>query len=181
MKKTKEFLLKNYKWIVLFLCIIIFLMILEDVFSKEIMEGDIIGYNYISKYLISDTFTPIAKCITQLGSATALILIDIAIVLLVKDKRIGLCVTLNLAISTILNQVLKHIVQRPRPTEYRIIEETGYSFPSGHSMVSMAFYGFLIYLILKYMKNRKIKPFLTIFLIVLILLIGIWEYTILVM
>ena len=38
-------------------------------------------------------------------------------------------------------------MQRPRPTEFRIIEETGYSFPSGHSMISMAFYGYLIYLI----------------------------------
>ena len=50
--------------------------------------------------------------------------------------------------------MIKRILQRPRPTEYRIIEETGYSFPSGHSMVSMAFYGYLIYLIYKYINNK---------------------------
>ena len=46
---------------------------------------------------------------------------------------------------SLLNILLKNIVQRPRPTDYRLIEEAGYSFPSGHSMISMAFYGFIIF------------------------------------
>ena len=69
--------------------------------------------------------------------------------------------------------LLKNILQRPRPTEYRIIEETGYSFPSGHSMVSMAFYGYLIYLIYKYVKNKYIKWTLIVLLSILICSIGI--------
>ena len=72
-----------------------------------------------------------------------------------------------------MNIVLKQIVQRPRPTEYRIVNETGYSFPSGHSMVSMAFYGFLIYLIYKYVKNKYLKIGLITFLSILIISIGI--------
>ena len=62
---------------------------------------------------------------------------------------------INLLISTVLNIILKNVVQRPRPNEFRLITETGYSFPSGHSMVSMAFYGFLIYLIYKLVKIVK--------------------------
>ena len=69
--------------------------------------------------------------------------------------------------------MLKNILQRPRPTEYRIIEETGYSFPSGHSMVSMAFYGYLIYLIYKYVKNKYVKWISITLLGILICLIGI--------
>ena len=76
-------------------------------------------------------------------------------------------------IITILNQLLKRILQRPRPTEYRIIEETGYSFPSGHSMISMAFYGYLIYLIYKYAKNKYIKWISIVLLSILICTIGI--------
>ena len=76
-------------------------------------------------------------------------------------------------VITILNQILKRILQRPRPTEFRIIEETGYSFPSGHSMVSMAFYGYLIYLIYKYAKNKYIKWALITLLSILICSIGI--------
>ena len=74
--------------------------------------------------------------------------------ILIKKKKIGLSIFSNLVIITVLNQLLKRILQRPRPTEFRIIEETGYSFPSGHSMVSMAFYGYLIYLIYKYVKKQ---------------------------
>ena len=173
MKKLKIFILKNLKWIILFIGVIIFLVILQNVFAKEIMQGDIIGYNFISKYLISDKITPIAKFITNLGGATVLIAITIILFIVIKNKKIGLSIAINLASIALLNQILKNIVQRPRPTEYRIIEESGYSFPSGHSMVSMAFYGFLIYLILKYIKNKKIKPIAITFLILIILLIGI--------
>ena len=72
-EKIKRFIVKNLKWIILFICLIGFLALAEDVFNKEIMNGDI-------------------------------------------------------------------ILQRPRPEEFRIINESGYSFPSGHSMISMAFY-----------------------------------------
>lgn len=49
----------------------------------------------------------------------------------------------------------------------------GYSFPSGHSMISAAFYGFLIYLIYKKVKNKKFKITLIIVLSILIVSIGI--------
>lgn len=51
--------------------------------------------------------------------------------------------------------------------------QVGYSFPSGHSMVSMAFYGFLIYLIYNNIKNKYIKWILICSLSILIILIGI--------
>ena len=156
-EKIKEFIIKNLKWIILFICLIGFLALAEDVFNKEIMNGDIIGYKMISTFLISDFATPVAKFITNFGGAIFLILTAIVLTILIKNKKIGLAILLNLTIITILNQLLKRILQRPRPTEYRIIEETGYSFPSGHSMVSMAFYGYLIYLIYKYIKNKYIK------------------------
>ena len=52
-EKIKEFIIKNLKWIILFICLIGFLALAEDVFHKEIMNGDIIGYNMISTFLIS--------------------------------------------------------------------------------------------------------------------------------
>ena len=64
-------------------------------------------------------------------------------------------------------------MQRPRPTEFRLIEETGYSFPSGHSMISLAFYGYLIYLIYKYINNKHLKRILIIILSTLICIIGV--------
>ena len=172
-EKVKEFIEKNLKWIILFICLIGFLALAEDVFNKEIMNGDIIGYKVISDFLISDFATPIAKFITNFGGATFLILLTVTLFVLIKNKKIGLSIFSNLVIITILNQLLKRILQRPRPTEYRIIEETGYSFPSGHSMVSMAFYGYLIYLIYKYVNNKYAKWISIALLSVLICSIGI--------
>ena len=171
--KVKEFIVKNLKWIILFLCLVGFLALAEDVFHKEIMSGDIIGYNIISKFLISDFVTPIAKFITNFGGAIFLIILTIVLFFVIKNRKIGLSIFSNLVIITVLNQLLKRILQRPRPTEFRIIEETGYSFPSGHSMISMAFYGYLIYLIYKYVKNKYVKWISIVLLGILICSIGI--------
>ena len=173
LKRIKEVFIKNYKWIICFICLILFLALAEDVFNNEIMNGDVIGYKFISTYLIRDSLTPIFKIITWFGSATCLILLALILFFTIKNKKVGLLISTNLIIITILNQALKIIVQRPRPTEYRIINEAGYSFPSGHSMVSMAFYGFLIYLIYKNIKNKYLKISLIVILSLLIVMIGI--------
>lgn len=172
-EKIKEFIIKNLKWIILFICLIGFLDLAEDVFNKEIMKGDIIGYQMVSTFLISDFATPIAKIITNFGGAIFLIAITVILFILIKNKKIGVAITANLVLVALLNQLLKNILQRPRPTEYRIIQETGYSFPSGHSMASMAFYGYLIYLIYKYVENKNIKWVLIALLSILICSIGI--------
>ena len=172
-EKIKEITKKNFKWLVLFIALIGFLSLAEDVFHKEIMNGDIIGYKIISTFLISDFATPIAKFITNFGGAIFLITLTVILFILIKNKKIGLSILTNLVVIAGLNQVIKQILQRPRPTEYKIIEETGYSFPSGHSMVSMAFYGYLIYLIYKYVKNKYIKWISIIALSILICFIGI--------
>ncbi len=172
-EKIKEITKKNFKWLVLFIALIGFLALAEDVFNKEIMNGDIIGYKIISTFLISDFATPIAKFITNFGGAIFLITLTVILFILIKNKKIGLSIFSNLVIITVLNQLLKRILQRPRPTEFRIIEETGYSFPSGHSMVSMAFYGYLIYLIYKYVENKYVKWISIVLLSILICTIGV--------
>ena len=172
-EKWKKIIFNNYKWIICLICLILFLALAEDVFNHEIMNGDIIGYKFISSYLIHDSLTPIIKIITWFGSATCLLPLTLILFIVIKNKKTGLLIGLNLCIITILNQMLKFILQRPRPTEYRIINETGYSFPSGHSMVSMAFYGFLIYLIYKNVKNKYLKVTLISILAILTVSIGI--------
>ena len=172
-ERIKDFIIKNLKLIILFICLIGFLALAEDVFNKEIMKGDIIGYKMVSTFLISDFATPIAKFITNFGGAIFLIILTILLLVVLKNKKVGLSICINLVVVTILNQLLKRLLQRPRPTEFRIIEETGYSFPSGHSMVSMAFYGYLIYLIYRFVKNKYLKWISIVLLSLLICLIGI--------
>lgn len=168
----KLVIVKNLKWFIMFICIVSFILLAEDVFTNDIMQGDVIVYSFISKYLISDYLTPIVKTITWFGSASALIIFSIILTIFIKNNKLRITIFLNLIIITILNLGLKYFFHRPRPDIYRIINESGYSFPSGHSMISMAFYGYLIYLIFKYIENKYLKYFLIITLSLLILLIG---------
>ena len=168
-----KFIKNNWRWMLLFICLIGFLALAEDVFHQEIMNGDIVGYDIVSKLFKFNVSTPIAKFITNFGGAIFVISLTTILFFVIKDKKIGISIITNLGIVTILNQIIKFIMQRPRPTEFRIIEETGYSFPSGHSMVSLAFYGYLIYLIYKYINNKHLKRTLIIILSVLICTIGV--------
>lgn len=168
-----KFIKNNWRWMLLFICLIGFLALAEDVFHQEIMNGDIVGYDIVSKLFKFNVSTPIAKFITNFGGAIFVISLTTILFFVIKDKKIGISIITNLGIVTILNQIIKFIMQRPRPTEFRIIEETGYSFPSGHSMVSLAFYGYLIYLIYKYINNKHLKRTLIIILSVLICIIGV--------
>ena len=171
--KVKDFLLKNLKWIILFITLVLFLMIVEDVMDEEIMSTDSKGYALISTYLMSEPMTHVAKVITNFGGEYCLIGLSILLLIVIKNKKIGISIPLNLGLSALLNITLKQILQRPRPIEYRVIDESGYSLPSGHSMVSMAFYGYLIYFIYKHIENKYIKWSLIILLSILIISIGI--------
>ena len=164
--------IRNKRWIIVTICMTIFLILAISIIKTESIAIDEIGYNIISKYLISDFMTPIVKTVTQLASPIFLVVLTILLIVFIKNNNIRKYICANLIISTILNFGLKNIVRRARPDEFRIIEESGYSFPSGHSMVSMAFYGLLIYLIYKKVNNKYLKNFLIILLSVIIFLIG---------
>lgn len=79
----------------------------------------------------------------------------------------------SVAISSLaLMFLLKYLFKRKRPL-YPLQKASGLSFPSGHAIMSVTFYGLLIYIISQTIKDRKIKLPLIISLIALIQMIGI--------
>jgi undecaprenyl-diphosphatase len=100
--------------------------------------------------------------VTFFGSVPAIIVLaGITGLVLVSSRRnwsylAGLVVSLTGAAAT--GYVLKVLVGRLRPDGLiPAIVETGFSFPSGHAVASMAFYGFLAFLISRrYPEYRKI-------------------------
>lgn len=170
--KILNIIKNNKRWCLLFICVILFLFILENVLDKEIAILDANVYYTISLFK-TDILTNIFKIITEFGDATILITICVTLLVILKNKKIGIAISLNLASVALLNQILKRIVQRPRPEGFRLIQESGYSFPSGHSMASMAFYGLIIYFVFKYIKNKSIRNMICAVLSLLIILIGV--------
>lgn len=129
-------------------------------------------YNLIMRMYCTPV-TGIMMFISYLGSAITFITLAIGFIFLIKKKKDSRMLILNLGLVFILNRILKYIIRRPRPPVVRIMTATGYSFPSGHSMVSIGFYGLLIYYIYKNVENKKLKNTLIAILSLLILLIGI--------
>ena len=168
--KEKTTFLKYLKWFIAVISLVIFIILFSLVNSDMIEIFDNFCYKYVS-LLIAPRMTFFVKMITHLGSSTVLISIALIIMLLPKEKKCGILVGMNLLIVYLLNLLLKSIFSRPRPIDINLIEASGYSFPSGHAMISTGFYGFLIYLIWKTKFNKKIKWLYTIILSILILLI----------
>lgn len=167
--KTK--IRNNKKMIIITVASLVFILMLIDVLRYEITSYDQWAYDVFVDGLRSDNMTTIMKIITSFGSAIVVGIIVILLFVFLKNKKIGIISLINIGIVFLLNDLLKFIIHRPRPYGYNLIEETNYSFPSGHSMISTAFYGFLIYVIYKNIKDKKLKYLLMGLLFILIILI----------
>ena len=77
----------------------------------------------------------------------------------------------NLALTGILVALLKNVYQRPRPTLQHLVEEGGFSFPSGHALASTLVVGALVIIVSQRVKNRHLRHLLQVLLMVFILTI----------
>ena len=167
----REFVKKNYIWFFLVLFIILFFAIVKSVIDQNIINFDTNTYNAVARY-ISNDFTGFVIFVTKFGGRLYLIVISLIILIFIKKKKYGFSILFNILLSTLTTNLLKIIIKRPRPIGINLINEGGYSLPSGHSLISMAYYGYLIYLIHKNTKNKIIKYSLIFILSLLIISIG---------
>ena len=117
----------------------------------------------------SDYMTNIMKFITFFGSTKFIVFLMIIFLILgLKRKKVFNIINVIIIGEVILNNLVKIIVRRDRPELINLVHETSFSFPSGHTMVSVTLYGFIIYLISKSKLSNKLK---TLFIILLTLLI----------
>lgn len=119
-----------------------------------------------------ENLTTFFKIITNLGSIFCIVGICLLLLLFYKPKKDLIPLYSTIILSTIINNVIKIIIRRPRPEMLHLVEENTYSFPSGHSMASFAFYGYLIYMVRKSNLNNTWKNIFTIILGSIILIVG---------
>ncbi|KRG13822.1 phosphatase PAP2 family protein [Lederbergia galactosidilytica] len=96
--------------------------------------------------------------ITEIGSIRVLFPLCIGVSLYLVYKRCFLelvCLWTLFWGSRWLNFLLKEWVQRDRPSLHPLVEIKDYSFPSGHSMNSIAVLGFLFYLFMTTFKPKS--------------------------
>ena len=165
--------IKKYKIPIIIILTLIILIITLRVITTEELIIDTMAYNLFVEKLRSPNLNKVMLLVATLSNMPVTVIFIIVLLILIKDKKIALTIPANLLLITIINQILKLIIQRPRPIGYRLIEIGEYSFPSGHAMTSMALYGFLIYLSYKLIKNKNLKIFFITACILIIIIIGI--------
>ena len=146
----------NKKDILFLIPLILVAIIFIIIINVGVLKCDSYVLTCVS-HLHSDTLTLIMSIITSLSDTVAVICVILLCFIVIKNKKIPLCLSFAVIISALLNYVIKNIVARQRPIDFMIISETGYSFPSGHSGRSIVLYGFLIYICYKLIKKRWLK------------------------
>lgn len=154
----------------LLLLSIIFIILTALVITNNTKIFDEKIYQFIISFR-TDYLDIFFKTITKLGNTIPILVMTIIfLIILNKHQRIQL--GLSIISSVILNQTLKNIIMRERPNVLRLIKQGGYSFPSGHAMISICFYGLLLYFVIKHLKSKKLKYLLSSILIFIIITIG---------
>ncbi len=126
------------------------------------------------KTTVSPAFTYVMIFITTLGSMKLIFstCVLISIIFWKKGKIWEICALfVSVTGAEVLSRILKALIRRPRPFP-SLVETGGYAFPSGHALLSITFYGFLLYILLKEKKSQNTKVYDSICLISVTLLIG---------
>lgn len=120
----------------------------------------------------SNGFTKFMKFITFLASTKFITCIVILLFILSLFKgKLPLIINWIILGEVVINNIIKVLVRRERPIIINMVTENTFSFPSGHTMAAVVFYGFLIYLIRKSKLDKKYKILVSIILSLLIILI----------
>ncbi|WP_128855417.1 phosphatase PAP2 family protein [Bacillus sp. CDB3] len=112
---------------------------------------------------------------TKLGSAIGVITtLIISLLVFWKKRYYAAMIVYPMAILTthLVNKGIKEIVKRDRPSLNEALDALGYSFPSGHAMLSIMTFGFLAYIIAANLKSITGKYVITILMGILIVSIG---------
>ena len=129
------------------LCLAVFVCLLIKVLKGRAMGIDELGYLLFVERLRSPVLTVAMKVVSNLASLPFIVGVLVAAMLWAPSRAHVVWAAVNVGAISAIDQLLKVLVRRPRPQGFRLVEAPGLSFPSGHSMAAMAFYGYGIWLV----------------------------------
>lgn len=162
--------------LVLFIVSLIgFIWIAKYVFLDDKTEFDDAAFSFLQGW-VNDINTDIMNFFTLLGKHEFLIPAHIVLIgwflFIRRHKWYSIKVPVIGVSSALVMLFLKDVFQRQRPLIPLLEPVGGLSFPSGHALCSMTFFGLLIYFTWKHMKYSWLRYALVIILSITILMIG---------
>lgn len=150
---------------------ILFLIVMLLVIFDKMNGFDQVIYNAIISCR-SQFFDSYFTTVTKLANTSIIVFVVILFIIIVRNRH-----ALFLVVSSIdcllLTIIFKHLIGRSRPTGLKLIQQGGYSFPSGHTMFSVCVYGYFFYLAITKIKNKTLRYGVSILLLLVILSIGV--------
>ncbi len=131
----------------------------ETLFRQQMDAVDNV-FIWLVRYYANPSLDLIMVALSDLGSGFSFGLIAVFTFLRLISGRRWLesaSLTLCLGGAVLLNTLLKHLFERSRPDYLRVVEVSGYSFPSGHAMVSLCFYGMLALVIIRQLADWRLR------------------------
>jgi len=169
--------LSRLKFMPAFISTLIFLLILIEICIGNQKIDYLISSQMVNSWgMVSSQIPLLNEIFVFLGHYFCSILIGIALIAIFilyiqKRKKESLILLSALILGYVLEQVIKFVIQRPRPTQ-QLIQEVGYSFPSGHSIFAIILFSLLIYFYKDRIKNSLLKIIFISINVFLILLVG---------
>lgn len=147
----------------------------------ETLKSDLLAdYDQaITQYVISlrsPNLTKFLMFVTNVGDFYGYVIVvgifTLLSIFVFKSWKYILQIVFVLVLSSISNLILKRFVDRARPGIEHMVSVETLSYPSGHAMSAIAFYGFLIYLFYRFKMNMVLKSVIILILVLLIFSIG---------
>lgn len=155
--------------------LVAFVFITRKVFVLKDEVFDHKFFDYLEPHVTS-TRNSIVLFFTFLGTHLFLIpaniLLSVYFLFIRKHRWYSIKVPVIALSSLALMFLLKNLFSRHRPDIPLLKHAAGLSFPSGHALMSVTFYGLIIHIVYNSVKNRWLKWTLIVLLIMLILVIG---------
>lgn len=171
MNKILKVLKNNLVILIALILFVLFCIIVKNNYMDIVDKIDNSVHNFFVNKMLNSSNTEFMKNITYLGSTVAVISVFILLVVFFKNKIMKAVLSLDIAFLYLIRTVLKDTFRRPRPDYALISLPKDFSFPSGHTLFSVGFYGLIIYFIWKLNINKIIKYILTFIISIIIILI----------
>ena len=137
------------------ICLYAFAWLAEEVMAKQTTSLDDAAYAFVHQ-VSSPNMDTLMRGLSFMGSEAVLGLGLALLTLFLVQRRWGAAVLLILVTVGVqfLNDVLKNVFHRTRPAPIvGLLTAQQWSFPSGHAMVSAAFYFYLAYVVWRLVRG----------------------------
>jgi undecaprenyl-diphosphatase len=143
---------------------------------QTVIRHDTTIQQSLSHAVVPTSLVRLMVFVTYLGNPEIIVATEIIlfiIFLLLRKRHVNSFFIGGLLVGEVISLAFKYSFVRSRPFEMAYhVSRSGYSFPSGHALISTIFYGFLAYCLIHTLKRSWEKAFVVCISVLLVLFIG---------